>query len=273
MTGTAVRVRELAGWGLDEYEFRPKIVDDAKLSKATLIAAKRSPFESENALVVHENAQLCEALLLHATREDLLAEMSGLSWFLGVVDLRPLVAFQRRLSFHPGLRQLRVPLRRDWHGLLALTFGPTKSVACEMIHDDASRTLIFRAENPNLQFRVTNDAAFPLSIHTGSPFFEVACLRGRWFLRDGYHRAYALLKAGVFEVPAVIVQAETIEELGATQPQFFSEEVLFSEAPPNVLDFLNDDLVLEYDRPSLTKTLRITMEQTLTLSPSIGEQL
>jgi len=72
-------------------------------------------------------------------------------------------------------------------------------------------------------------------------------------------------------VPAVIVRANTIEELGPTKPWFFSEELLFSETPPLVLDFLNDELVLEYNRPALIKTLRITMEETLSPATS-GDQ-
>jgi hypothetical protein len=272
MTDTLVRVRELAGWGLDEHEFRPKAVDNTKLTHGVQLAANRSPFKQVNAFLVQETAQLHEALLPHTTRTDLLDEMAGLSWSLGVVDMRPLIAFQRRLSFHPELPQIAAPHARDWPALLALSFGSTKPVECEVIHDSSTHPLVLRSKNPNLQFRITDAAAFPLNIHTGSPFFEVACLRGRWFLRDGYHRAYALLKAGVFEVPAVIVRAKTIEELGATRPWFFPEEVLFSKAPPRLLDFLNDDLVLEYDRPPLIKTLRITIEEAFTLATSIGEQ-
>jgi hypothetical protein len=34
-------------------------------------------------------------------------------------------------------------------------------------------------------------------------------------------------------------------------------------SPPRVTDFLDDALILEYDRPPLIKTLRVTMEETL----------
>jgi hypothetical protein len=63
----------------------------------------------------------------------------------------------------------------------------------------------------------------------------------------------------------VIVHARTLQELGAVRPWFFSEEVLFSPTPPRVVDFLDDALVLEYDRSPLIKTLRITMEETYAL--------
>jgi hypothetical protein len=64
-----------------------------------------------------------------------------------------------------------------------------------------------------------------------------------------------------------------MEELGATQPWFYPEDVLFSEAPPLVADFLEDDLVLEYDRPAMVKTMHIAFEETLAPAPPTGDQL
>ena len=156
--------------------------------------------------------------------------------------------------------------------MLALSFGLPKSIKYEITHSRSIQTVVLRSDNPDLHFRISSDPASPLSVHGGGPFFEVACFRDRWFLRDGYHRAYSLLKDQVFKVPAVIVQAATIEELGANQPWFFSEDVLFSDAPPRIIDFLSDDLVLEYERPALIKTLRIMIEESLKPATFTGEQ-
>lgn len=272
MTSHLVHIRELAAWGLDDYGYRPKPLEDERVRQSAHIVAQREGFEQADVVLTAETEKLREKFAVLAERPDLLVEMSGLSWSLGVVDLRPLIAFQRRLSFYPKLPQVLIPDARQWSALLSLSFGAAKPIECETIHDRSAQSLTLQSSNPNLHFRITSDPISPLSIHAGGPFFEVACFRGRWFLRDGYHRAYALLSAGVFEVPAVIVYAATIEELGATQPWFFPEEVLFSETPPRVVDFLDRDLVLEYDRPPLIRTLRIMMEETLAPSTSIGEQ-
>jgi hypothetical protein len=121
--------------------------------------------------------------------------------------------------------------------------------------------------NPDLQLRVNRQnrrtGGLPLELYGGSPFFEVGEFRGRWFLRDGYHRAYGLLQAGVHRIPAVVIYARTIEELGATEPWFFGESQLFSERPPQVTDFLEDDLVLRYERVALRKVIRIRIEESL----------
>jgi len=217
------------------------------------------------------NCRHQELFAPHAKRADLLDEMSGLSWSLGVVNLRPLLAFQRRLSFDPAMPRFHIPARHDCAELIALSFGPAKPIDCKIDHNHLAHTTTVQSTNPNLHFRTGDDTALPVSIHAGGPFLEVAHFQNRWFLRDGYHRAYALLQAGIFEVPAVLVETKTIEELGAAQPWFFSEQVLFSNDPPRVLDFLNDEFVIEYQRPPLIKTLRLTMTETLTPAHVPGE--
>jgi hypothetical protein len=67
----------------------------------------------------------------------------------------------------------------------------------------------------------------------------------------------------VHRIPAVVIYARTIEELGATEPWFFGESQLFSERPPQVTDFLEDDLVLRYERVALRKVIRIRIEESL----------
>jgi hypothetical protein len=272
MNPSRVHVRELAAWGLDVYEYRPDSFELRNVAPPDRNSTRRLPLLQSNVLLGKDLPVLRDAFLAQAERPDLLAEMTGLTWSLGVVDLRPLVAFQRRLFFSSEMYLPPIPAAKDWPSLLALTFAAAQPVKYDVSHEPASQVLLLRSNNPNLHVRISGDVISPLRIHAGSPFFEVACFRDRWFLRDGYHRAFALLRAGVFEIPAVIVQAKTIEELGATKPWFFSEEVLFSADPPRLLDFLDVNLILEYDRPPLIKTLRITMDETFTSAFPTGEQ-
>jgi hypothetical protein len=205
--------------------------------------------------------------------------MEGLHWSLGVVDLRSLIAFQRRLVFDPEIPQPLAPDPRDWPALFSFAFGPAKQVEGAwiegaVVHGSCietkglgqsrrSQVLTLQSSNPNLHIRIVPKPAAPISVHAGGPFLEVGCLKGRWFLRDGYHRACALLQAGVFETPAVIVQARSMQELGADEAWFFPENTLFSESPPLVCHFLDDRKIVEYDRPPLLKTLRLTVEEIL----------
>jgi hypothetical protein len=263
MNETKMRIRELAAWGFDNDEYRPAHYR-GNPNVARAFVADRVPFELRFPLVDPDDYGLQELFAEQEARVDLQAEMAGLDWSLGVVDLRLLLAFQRRIIIDPDGANCPIPASDDWVGLVDLCFGRPKPIACDSVRNDAS--VVFRSANSNLHFRFTGDSSNPIAIHSGSPFFEVAQYRERWFLRDGYHRAFRCLKAGIFHLPAVIVRAQTVEQLGAVHPWFFSEAVLFSDTPPWVHDFLNDMLVIEYHRAPLRKILRITVEESYTLA-------
>jgi hypothetical protein len=255
---------ELIAWDLDEYQFRPERFDRNKLLKARELVACRLKDHSSSALCEEETGRLRDTIDRQQARLDLHAEMQGVNWSLGIVDLRYLLAFQRRLSFHPKVPVPVHPPPGDWNGLIQIAFPSGTPVICDVVHDAHTKTVTLQSSNPNLHLRVGTDHALPVAVHAGSPFFEVAEYAGRWFLRDGYHRAYHLLQAGVFQLPAVIVRARTLEELGAVHPWFFPEAILLSEHPPFISDFLDERLTIKYDRPPTITTLRITMEESVT---------
>ena len=262
MSEPTMQVRELAAWGLDQDEYRPAAYSGNPELARTLVAS-RMPFEATSPLVTHSRCPLPERFAEQEQRSDLRAEMTGLDWFLSVVDLRLLLAFQRRIIPNPKMQSPAMPAPDDWDRLIDLCFAKPGPVVCDVVRSDDS--VLLRSSSPNLHFRITDDSSNPIAIHSGSPFFEVAQYRDRWFLRDGYHRAYRCLQSGIYHLPAIVVRARTIEELGAVRPWFFPEEMLFSAVPPRVIDFLDDALVIEYHRSPLTKTLRIKVEETYTL--------
>jgi hypothetical protein len=271
-----VGILELIAWDLDEYPYRSSAMGQRQAEFAKQVGqaqqrlAERDCYASGSALLAAKTEDIRYLLAVQQLRSDMQQEYEGLDWTLGVVDLRSLLAFQRRLVLDSSRQRSSIPLQGDWPQLISLTLGSERDTE----HSIASESnavnglaVCLSSTNPDLQLRLSpkngrNDI-LPLSLHGGSPFFEVAELRGRWFLRDGYHRAYRLLEAGVFQVPAVVIHARTIGELGATEPWFFSEDQLFSDKPPQVMDFLDERMVLRYARPALRKVIRIRVEESL----------
>jgi len=230
---------------------------------------QRPAYLQTSALIEAESRAHEAALRPHAARADLLLEMDGLDWSLGIVDLRHLLSFQRRLSFESKAPRQPLPAAQDWPALINFSFGPSRPITCTS-HLDETRALVLQSEDPNLQLCFSIGGAQPITLYGGSPFLEVAEFRGRWFLRDGYHRAYRLLTYGIPAVPAVVIRARSLKELGAVQPWFFPEEILFSDRPPQVVDFLDDLLTRQYTRPPLLKTLRLTVEESF--APAISKE-
>lgn len=276
MKPAKVDVHELIAWPLDEYPYRSSTIVPRKeelakqIEQAQQRLTEREPYAGCPALLAEETTRIKHLLSANLQRADLQEEYKGLDWALGVVDLRRLLAFQRRLVFNSAPRFSSLPQQDDWPQLISLAFGSRKGTKHRIISNsnvaDGLDVNLY-SSNPDLQLRLNPKAGHsdlsPFSLHGGSPFFEVAEHRGRWFLRDGYHRAYRLLQAGVHCMPAVVIRTRTLEELGATEPWFFHEDQLFSDRPPRVMDFLDESLVLCYERAALRKVIRIRIEESL----------
>jgi hypothetical protein len=266
----------LIGWGFDEYPFRNAMGDcypealANRTKRACEVLAERECHVDRDALLAEETKDI-QHLLTHASRrDDLQREYEELDWTLAVVDLRRLLAFQRRLILDPSRQLLELLNQDDWPRLISLALGTKRSTKHHLVRNKCtidSLDVSLYSSNPDLQFRLDSKKGgvgfSSLSLHGGSPFFEVAKLRDRWFLRDGYHRAYSLLQAGVHRVPAVVIFTRTISELGATEPWFFGEEQLFSDRPPQVTDFIDEDLTISYERTPLRKVIRVRIEESL----------
>lgn len=257
-----VIIRELVGWGLDESSYRPRfLATSPAVLRATAIAGERTGYMQRDPILDAQPVGGFRALSEVLDRADLCLSMHGLRWTVAVVDLRCLVAFQRRLQFDDSLPRPSIPLAGDWAGLTALTFGPPRVPNCELSLASPHRAIV-GSSDPNLQIRFSASSPVPaLELDAGSPFLEVAEYQNRWFLRDGYHRAYFLLQANITQVPAVVIHARTPAELGNTHPWFFSNDILFGPQPPRVTDFIEPDLVAEYRRPRLYRTFQVTIEE------------
>lgn len=265
-----VQIRELVAWPLDPYPYRDRAISPPQIAAARSRAAEHfSPFDgATSALHLPWTEDLKPLLSPHLCRPDLKCEYAGFDWTLGVVDLHHLLAFQRRLVLDPALRHDPLPHPDNWPALLDLALNGSRSTTCthSIEQHTADRIeLTVRSTNPDLNVMPVTDPSLPflLRVSGGTPFFEVARLDGRWFLRDGYHRAYRLLRAGLRFTIAVVLRVSSIAELGAVQPWFFPEADLHSERPPRVVDFLEDRLTLTYTRPRLHKTIRICIQESL----------
>ena len=147
MSPEHVHIRELAGWGLDISEYRPDALDPERLECARRIISERV-LQSTNALLDLETARLQDYLSTHAVRPDLGVEMEGLDWSFGVVDLRLLLAFQRRLVFNSSVPDIVVPSQEDSPTLVDLSFGPAKTVVYDLARCAETSSIILRSRRP-----------------------------------------------------------------------------------------------------------------------------
>jgi len=94
----------------------------------------------------------------------------------------------------------------------------------------------------------------------GTSYLQVARYQGRCFLRDGYHRAAWLIRAGISQVPAVVTEAPSFQYV-TPAPGLFDHEVAFSDRPPSLADFWDDAVSADATQPVVRKVVRIRADQ------------
>ncbi|HTF61310.1 MAG TPA: hypothetical protein VK638_01220, partial [Edaphobacter sp.] len=110
-----VDVRELIAWGLDDNEFRPNTdTQSREIDTARSQIAKRDSLIFDDAILGDVPGELAGLIERVLERFDLQEEMEGLDWAIGVVDLRRLHAFQRRLILDGRRPYLEIPSANNW---------------------------------------------------------------------------------------------------------------------------------------------------------------
>jgi len=85
------------------------------------------------------------------------------------------------------------------------------------------------------------DGAAGIAFGSASPLVQVAQFNGRAYLRNGFHRAYALRKRGATHMPSMLLHPKGVSELGARgNGETFGLPLLESANPPSVGHYCQD---------------------------------
>ena len=203
--------------------------------------------------------------------------MAGLNWSLQVVDLRRVLAYQKTIRLD-GFKELVDHMRKDRGQLLEFCL-PTEQEAPprNLSRDTDQKGFTISSPSPNLRIaanevkamKIEGEAGMPPTpvlavtfyLSMGASYMKVANFNGRDFLREGYHRAAALLRAGIYEVPCVYIAARTYEELGADRERMFHSDTLFGPRPPLLSDFWDDTVSATINQRASRKAVRVTAEE------------
>jgi hypothetical protein len=98
-------------------------------------------------------------------------------------------------------------------------------------------------------------------INHGVSLLQVVEYSGRWFIRDGYHRAYGLLRKGITRIPCIFIRAANFQQTGADQPAFIRYETLFGLRPPFLRDFLLNEVSATVQQRAVRKVVRVAAEE------------
>jgi hypothetical protein len=169
-----------------------------------------------------------------------------------LVEIDPLLAFQAHIEL-PRVDALCGPLagRTDLPSLLAICLptdppidirpGAGFDYTVEPGSTAQKGSATFVSDNMNVRVLaggpVGSDDARRLFVGgvafgEATRFIQVVRFGGRFFLRNGYHRAYGLRRAGVTHMPAIVIEGNNYSDTGAQQGGTFDRKLLESDHPP-----------------------------------------
>lgn len=222
--------------------------------------AARPPYAPSSPFTPIEDVALREAL---AGRLDIQGSLQELSGELIMVDLKQILAFQPGVCTE-GLEERIAPALADPNQLVELCFPSQCSTELNWGQDAGGFVLV--SSNPNVvlgpgqwQSLPPNNPILMFSVLSNRNHLLVASYQGRHFLRDGYHRSTALLRAGIERVPCIHMQAQSLEEIG-WKPGMLRPEQFLGERPPSLVDFWDETVSCSVLRPATRRVSRVHVD-------------
>jgi hypothetical protein len=207
-----------------------------------------------------------------ASTPEVQAAMGNLDWSMGFADPTRGVLSSVRAVDLDRAAALVDGVDLEPRSLVDLCLPTPRSATVEGAIDAFQMTFTTSSMEPNLRIAGFEVAAVQeaggqvhqvmgVRLASGPSFVQLAEYRGRWLLRDGYHRVVELLRRSVTRVPCVVIRARTFEETGAGRPGLFGYETLFGPRPPLVTDFLDDDLSADAATSATLRVIRVRAEE------------
>jgi hypothetical protein len=196
----------------------------------------------------------------------------GQGWSLGLVDLRNVHALLPTVITDGGSVRIRGASRDDIASIAAITLpAELRTTVLAPGFDPTKNTWTLSSDSPNLrvvgQTAGQLEGAVPGLLSVGfvvaelPSFMQVCLYQNRWFLRDGYHRATSLLRAGIGLAPAFTQRLQRPEELVISNGLPLS--AVLGPSPPRLSDYFDDGVSAEVRVPASRK---VVVVQALELS-------
>jgi hypothetical protein len=206
-------------------------------------------------------------------------QLFGANFSLREVELERLIAFQRYIDSEHST-ELAAKMASDDKFVLDCCLPLEFRQNLQVTFDQAIPGVTFSSVSPKLQLaglqlvglggpevtiggqRVAQPGVL-FAIGTQPNYLQVARYKNRYFLKNGYHRAYAALLSNRKHIPAVVSEFEDFAGVGSLNPGFFSKELLLSDAPPLLPDFLNDEIAVDVRLKPMRKIIRVRVDEFL----------
>lgn len=182
---------------------------------------------------------------------DEVVEVGMRTWSFGLVELEKLHVFQPYMNLeYVGRLIEKAPSPDDSKATLkyCLPIRMEDTSANEEVSvtfDAAQNTYSIVSENLDLRMIGNSQAEddfkrkfVGFSYGFGLPQVFVAQFKDLLFLKNGYHRAYSLLKKGHKTIPCIVLKVDSLSQMGVDRSdQYLPSEVILSDRSPILSDY------------------------------------
>lgn len=196
-------------------------------------------------------------------------------WSVNLVDLRFVCAFQPQVDVESAANRVALVDDADVVGIAAVTL-PTDPPAPVPMGFNSS-TNVWSCASPNHNLRILGNFSGPLAeagnvpgfgfaVATMPSFVQVAMFNGRYYLRDGYHRAVGLLARGVNVVAAFVKALDSIESMVPNPAGMLPQAAYLGARPPTLADYLDDSVAADVAIPIVHKVVLVHATETVVVA-------
>ena len=234
-------------------------------ARARQAVQDRKPFEGQSEVVIAPESSLDGYIAAFTAQPDY-KPFASEGWQVKIADLSKVCALQPIVFWDHSQERTEGAQLGDMHSVAAITL-PTRTSpdSLPIQFDGARNTWIVTSRNPNL--RVISPFNSPIATDDGQTFIgcgfllaispsyvQVAHYRGRYLLRDGYHRALGLLARGITHAPVLFRDFGSYAALGLPAGML-PEQSYLGDRPPLIADYLSEDVSAEIRAPASQKMI------------------
>lgn len=238
---------------------------------------RRAPYRQPTPVLSKLPGKLTKQATKFRQRPDVIADLDGQDYKVGMVDLRKVLSLQKAVEEN-ALQRAQQVIPNDLDSLFSFCLPePGMGARVAGTLDKVNKAITLTSLNWN--FRIGSPLIVDLDVSAGpgeaprkekhigftvgfgTPFIHVVECNGRWLLRDGHHRCYGLLQRSIHHIPCVFTKVHDFAEIGTVAPGSFPYEILFGDRPPFLTDFLDNSVAKTARRPAQQRIVHIAASE------------
>lgn len=243
-------------------------IERARAARAA-VAARPADFDSSG--VVTTAPPELDGHIATLRQHPVVAPLFNDGCQVSLVDLRRVCAVQPQVFTDSAEERVSSVDADDLLSIAAVSIPIPRETQPPAQYDPSRNVWMFSSPNPNLRIAgylstevQPGVVGFGFMVGISTSYLMVGQLHGRYFLRDGYHRAVGFLQRGIFTVPAFTREYGPQESLGLPAGML-PEGAYFGPRPPCLPDYLDETVSALVNLPASEKMVVI---QGLELTPA-----